>query len=121
MVEHDVLVTTIVEIIGLFPAIGVVWAVLTRSKTVASLAQLGHLQGRELAQEEYEAAKESITEAEARRVRMLGGLYAGHSSHIVHPSGSCGGRRLHNLVLHNFVWQLRTRDKVSFTLGVMNT
>ena len=37
---------TALLIIGLFPALAVVWSVGTRSKTVAALAQLGGLQAR---------------------------------------------------------------------------
>ena len=61
--DMDVLFAFGLTLIGFFPAIAVVWAVLSRSKTVAALAQLGGLQGRELAQEQFEHAKGSMSQA----------------------------------------------------------
>lgn len=46
--------TVALAIVGIFPAVAVLVAVFAQSKTIAALAQLGGLQGREAAQEEYE-------------------------------------------------------------------
>lgn len=47
-------------LIGIFPAIAVVLAVYTRSKTVAAFAQLGGLQGREQTQEQVIHAQKNV-------------------------------------------------------------
>ena len=66
----DALSTAAIAVLGLFPSVAVVWSVLTHSKTVATLAQLGALQGREMAQEQYEEATSSVSKAAQRQVRM---------------------------------------------------
>ena len=46
--------TVALAIVGIFPAVAVLVAVFAQSKTIAAFAQLGGLQGREAAQEEFD-------------------------------------------------------------------
>ena len=79
----EVASTLALAIVGLFPALAVGWAVFAQSKTVAALAQLGGLQGREQAQEEFEKLSKPKEISQAERA-------------------------------------IRKRDRIAFTLGVMN-
>ena len=53
-------------VIGTFPSIVVLWAVYTRSKTIATFAQLGGLQGREAAQDVLIASQDKAASSELK-------------------------------------------------------